>query len=71
MAAVVTGTNFETGAAVTSHAGINISGVTYVSATEIDVSVSVKSSMAAGDYNIIVENPDGGTGVCKGCLAVT
>jgi hypothetical protein len=66
----LSGTNFESGATVTSHAGIKISA-TFASSTELDLLVTVSSTEALGSYNLFVFNPDGGEGECAGCLAVT
>ena len=64
------GTNFQSGAKVTSHRGITVA-TTFVSATQLNLSVSVASTVAVGKYNIIVTNPDGGKFNCKSCLSVT
>jgi outer membrane protein assembly factor BamB len=66
----VMGTNFLSGAKVTSHSGITIA-TTFVSATQLDLSVSVATSVAAGKYNLIVTDPGGAQFNCKGCLTVT
>ncbi len=67
----VAGTAFQAGAAVTSHAGIAFSAVTYDSSTELTVTVNVASTVAPGTYNVFVHNPDGYSGECVGCLTVT
>jgi len=70
-AATIDGSNFESGATVTSHAGIKISVVSFVSSSQLDVTVSVASTIAPGNYNLFVHNPDGYSGECKGCLTVS
>jgi hypothetical protein len=69
-AAVLTGTNFDAGAVVTSHSGINIT-TTYVSAGQLNLVVSVKSTLAPGAYNLFVTDSDGLLAKCAGCLTVT
>jgi polyvinyl alcohol dehydrogenase (cytochrome) len=69
-AATVTGKNFDSGAVVTSHSGILVQAA-FVSATQLDVSVSVKSAVTPGTYNLYVTNPDGLRGECANCITVT
>jgi outer membrane protein assembly factor BamB len=69
--ATIRGSNFESGATVTNHAGIKISVVSFVSSSQLDVTVSVASTVAPGTYNLFVHNPDGSSGACKGCLTVS
>ena len=64
------GTNFVSGAKVTSHSGISAT-TTFVSATQLNLSVSVASTVVPGTYNVIVTNPDTGKFNCTGCLTVT
>lgn len=68
-AVTLTGTGFATGARVTSHSGITLS-TTFVSADELELSVTVSDVEAPGTYNVIVTNTDGGTSNCQGCLTV-
>ncbi len=70
-ALTLTGTQFQSGATVTSSAGITFSGTTFVKTTELTTTATVASSVATGTYNLTVTNPDGGTGTCTGCLTVT
>jgi len=70
VAATVTGKNFDSGAVVTSHAGISFT-TTFVSSTQLDVTVSVKSTVTPGTYSVFVTNPDGLRGKCANCLTVT
>jgi hypothetical protein len=70
VAATVIGQHFDSGAAVTSHAGISFH-TTFVSSTQLDVTVSVNSTVTPGTYNLYVTNPDGLRGKCTNCLTVT
>lgn len=70
-AAVINGSNFESGATVTSHSGIGVSVVSFGSASQLNVAVTIASTLAPGNYNLFVNNPDGYTGECKGCLVVS
>jgi outer membrane protein assembly factor BamB len=72
-AVTVAGTNFESGAQITSSAGTGIafSGTKLVSSSELTTTATVASSVAAGSYNLRVTNPDDGTVLCTGCLTVT
>ncbi|MGO8870854.1 MAG: PQQ-binding-like beta-propeller repeat protein [Acidimicrobiales bacterium] len=69
-AVTLVGTGFESGVTVTSHGGITVKA-TFVSATDLGLKVSVTGSVAAGSYNLLVTNPDGGKVTCTDCLAVT
>jgi outer membrane protein assembly factor BamB len=66
----VGGTNFQSGAKVTSHSGITVK-TTFVSTTVLNLSVSVAAAQAPGAYNLNLTNPDGGKFHCAGCLTVT
>ncbi len=70
VAPTVTGQNFDSGATVTSHAGISFA-TSFVSPTQLDVSVSVNATVTPGTYTLFVTNPDGLRGKCTGCLTVT
>lgn len=70
-AAAIDGSNFASGATVTSHSGIKVSVTSFVSSSQLNVAVTVASTVAPGNYNIFVNNPDGYTGECKGCLTVS
>jgi len=67
---VLMGSGFAAGAKVTSASGITV-GATYVSPSELDLSLTVAPSVTPGAYNLQVTNTDGGTGTCTGCLTVT
>jgi outer membrane protein assembly factor BamB len=67
----IAGSNFAAGATVTTHVGIKITGVSFVSSSDIAANVTVESSVAPGTYNLWVNNPDGVTGECTGCITVT
>lgn len=66
----VKGTHFHTGVVVKSHSGINVT-TTFVSTTQLDLSISVAAAETPGAYNLNVDNPDGGHFHCAGCLTVT
>lgn len=70
MTATMTGANFEPGAVITSHAGMNVTA-TFVSSTQLNLLVTVSATAAPGTYNLWVRNPDGLRGECAGCLTVT
>jgi hypothetical protein len=55
---------------VTSHKGITVA-TAFVSSTQLNLSVSVASTVAVGSYNVVVTNPGGGQFNCKACLSVT
>jgi polyvinyl alcohol dehydrogenase (cytochrome) len=69
-AVTLTGTHFEPGAKVTSHSGITVTA-TYVSSTQLNLSVKVASTATPGPYNLFVSNPDGGFGECANCITVS
>ncbi len=69
-AVTLAGTNFESGATVVSHTGITAKA-TFVSSTQLDLSVTVASTVAPGAYNLDLTNPDGGKVVCTGCLTIS
>src|ERR1700737_4744871 len=66
----LTGTNFQSGAKVASHSGIKAK-VAFVSATQLNLSVTVAATVAPGAYNLNLTNPDGGKFHCANCLTVT
>jgi len=66
----MSGTGFQSGATISTHAGITVK-VTFVSSTQLNLTISVSSTEAPGSYNLWVKNPDGGVGKCAGCLQVT
>jgi outer membrane protein assembly factor BamB len=67
----VTGSNFVAGAKISSASGISVSSTGYVSSNKLTANFFVKPSVTPGSYNVWVRNPDGGIGVCQGCLTVT
>jgi len=69
-AVTLTGTGFQSGAKVVSHSGIK-AVATFVSATQLNLSVNVATTVVLGAYNLNLTNPDGGKFNCKGCLTVT
>jgi Invasin, domain 3/IPT/TIG domain len=68
----LTGENFVSGAKVAfAGSGVAATQVTYVSANQLDVTVSVASSAPAGARTVTVTNPDGGKGSCATCFSVS
>ena len=66
----VTGTGFQTGAALKfTPTGVKISKVKVVSATSITVTLNAAKA-APGTYAAVVTNPDHGTSTCASCLTV-
>ncbi|MGO9078626.1 MAG: PQQ-binding-like beta-propeller repeat protein [Streptosporangiaceae bacterium] len=70
VAAVLAGTNFDPGSVVTTHSGMSAT-TSYVSSTQLNLSVTVKATTAPGAYNLTVTDSDGLQATCKGCLTVT
>jgi outer membrane protein assembly factor BamB len=70
VAATLTGTNFESGAKVTSHNGISVKA-SYVSPTQLDLLLTVAATETPDGYSLFVNNPDGGFASCNFCLTVT
>ena len=64
------GSGFQSGAIVVGHAGITVK-TTFVSSSQLALTISVSSTQAPGSYSLTVKNPDGGVGICAGCLQVT
>lgn len=68
----VTGTNFQSGAVVAfAGSGITVNSTTFVSATQLTVSVTVAADAALGSRDVIVTNPDGGTRTAVNGFTVT
>jgi outer membrane protein assembly factor BamB len=65
----LTGSNFQSGAKVTSAAGISVQ-TAFVSSSQLNLKMTVSPSVAPGSYNLSVTNPDGGIGKCGSCLTV-
>lgn len=69
--ATIQGSGFASGATVSSQAGIKFPSVTFASSGQLNVSVTVASTVVPGTYNLFVHNPDGHSGECVGCLTVS
>ncbi|MGH2690747.1 MAG: hypothetical protein ACRDKW_18350, partial [Actinomycetota bacterium] len=67
----ITGANFLPGATVALGAGMTVRSVEVVSPEEIVAGVAVDPGAAAGPRDVVVTNPSGEAGVCKGCLVLT
>jgi polyvinyl alcohol dehydrogenase (cytochrome) len=65
------GTGFQSGVYVTSVSGIPVSSTVFDSASQLGLTVTVKSTVAPGQYSFYVHNPDGGYTACYNCLTVT
>jgi hypothetical protein len=67
---IVNGTGFDSSTTVTmSNSAIQIRGVTYVSPTELTLSVHVPGTTPLGATNVTATN-DHGSGTCTACLTV-
>jgi hypothetical protein len=62
----ITGTNFESGAKVAAGAGFGTATVTFVSSTQLKV--SIKANTVKGTYDLTVTNPDGTKVVSTGAM---
>ena len=67
----LTGTYLRFGAVLTSAAGITFSPTKYVNSTQLTAQATVASSVTPGSYDVTINDPDGGTVTCPGCLTVT
>lgn len=66
------GTGFVNGATPSfSGSGLSVSNVTFNSATQITATVTIDSSAAVGTRDVIVTNPDGGSGKFANGFGVT
>jgi hypothetical protein len=70
-ATTIAGTNFVSGATVTSHTGVSVTVTSFVSSTQLNVTVTISGTLAAGKYNVFVHDPNGSYGECKSCLTVS
>ncbi len=69
--ATLSGTSFVNGATVSlSGTGFTVNSVTFVNSTTLTVNGTLDQNAATGTRDIIVTNPDGGTGTCTGCFTV-
>jgi hypothetical protein len=69
---VITGTNFVNGATVSfSTSGIAVNSVTWNSATQITVNITVSSTAITGACTITVVNPDSGQGSSSTVFTIT
>jgi outer membrane protein assembly factor BamB len=65
----VTGSNFVSGARLSSASGISFSSTKFVNSGQMTGLISVQPSVAPGTYKLYVTNPDGGVGSCA-CVTV-
>ena len=70
-AVTITGTNFQSGAAVSLGSGVSVQDVTVVDTQTITATVVVSATTGTGNRTLVVTNPDYGKGTCLGCAKVT
>jgi hypothetical protein len=70
-AVTITGTNFQSGAAVSLSTGLSVQGVVVVDAATITATVAVSATTGTGNRTLVVTNPDFGKGTCSGCAKVS
>ena len=68
---IVSGAGFAEGASVSLGPGVRVLAVTFVSATEIRVSVKVKRRAALRPRTVTVTNPNGTSAAARACFEVT
>lgn len=68
-AVTLSGSGFVSGAKVTSHSGIKVK-TTFVSSSQLDLTVTIAGDETPASYNLYVTNPDDEVGTCEDCLAV-
>jgi hypothetical protein len=51
--------------------GVTVNSVQWVSATEVVARITIASDAVPGPRDVIVTNPSGDSGLCKGCLVVS
>jgi uncharacterized repeat protein (TIGR01451 family) len=66
----VTGSNFQSGATANFGTRVMIQSVTFVSATQVNVSIKVHPQAALGPRTVTITNPDGQSGGLAGCFTV-
>jgi hypothetical protein len=67
----INGTGFANGSTVAfGGSGISIDNTSYVSPTQLAVTIDVATGTPNGPRSVTVVNPDGGQGACAACFAV-
>ena len=66
----VTGSDLQNGAVVDFGSRVTVQGVTFVSASRIDVSIRIHYRAASGARTVTVVNPDGQSGTATACFTV-
>jgi hypothetical protein len=67
----VTGANFVDGARLTvSGQGVKVGPTSYVSGSRLEADLGIAPDAPAGNRDVTVTNPDGGTTTCAGCFHV-
>ena len=68
---MVNGTNFQNGAALAfSGVGLGVNSVTFISQTSLEASITALSDSQIGPRNLIIVNPDQGSGVLNNAVTV-
>ena len=70
-AVTISGTNFQSGAAVSLSTGVSVQDVVVVDPSTITATVVVVSATGTGNRTVVVTNPDFGKGSCVGCAKVS
>jgi outer membrane protein assembly factor BamB len=65
----VSGSNFVSGARLSSASGISFSSTAFVNSGQMTGLITVQPTVAPGTYKLYVTNPDGGVGSCA-CVTV-
>jgi hypothetical protein len=69
--AFITGSDFDEGATVSFGAGVEVSDVTFVDATTLAVSLSVRADASVGPRDLTVQNENGKTGTLQGAITLS
>jgi len=68
---IVNGTNFQNGAVLAfSGVGLGVNSVTFISQTSLEASITALSDSQIGPRNLIIVNPDQGSGVLNNAVTV-
>ncbi|TMA70495.1 MAG: hypothetical protein E6J77_27280, partial [Deltaproteobacteria bacterium] len=70
VAVTLAGSGFATGATVSAGAGITVSNVSVVSATQLTATLTIAAGASPGGRDVSVINPGGGTGTLAGGFTV-
>jgi hypothetical protein len=70
-AVTITGTGFQSGAAVSLSTGVSVQDVVVVDPATITATVTVSATTGTGNRTLTVTNPDYGKATCPGCAKVS